>query len=150
MILWRPPGVLRVKVLGLVWRGSQLLAAELPDDNGKILCVRPLGGTIEFGETREQALTREFREELGCSIDIIGPWLAIENIFEHQGVPGHEFVFATDIQLHEPNYYAMDAIEVVEHDQSKCTARWFEPHALPDDVALCPSGLGQLLKERAM
>jgi len=89
MTLWRSPGVLRVKVLGLVWRGSQFLAAELPDDNGKILGVRPLGGTIEFGETREQALAREFREELGCGIDIAGPWIAIENIFEHQGVPGH-------------------------------------------------------------
>jgi ADP-ribose pyrophosphatase YjhB (NUDIX family) len=149
MTLWRPPGMLRVKVLGLVWRGSQLLAAELPDDNGKILGVRPLGGTIEFGETREQALAREFREELGCGIDIAGPWIAIENIFEHQGVPGHEFVFATDIRLHEPSYYAMDAIEVIEQDQSKCTARWFAPHALPGGVALYPSGLGQLLKDRA-
>jgi hypothetical protein len=58
-------------------------------------------------------------------------------------------VFATDIRLDEPSYYAMDAIEVVEHDQSKCTARWFAPHALPDGVALYPSGLGQLLMERA-
>ncbi|PDV86278.1 DNA mismatch repair protein MutT [Rhizobium sp. H4] len=62
MTVWRPPQQIRVKVIGLAWRQDRLLAAEVEDDGGRIKGIRPLGGSIEFGETREQALQREFRE----------------------------------------------------------------------------------------
>lgn len=60
MTVWRPSQQIRVKVIGLAWRKDQLLAAEVEDDSGRIKGVRPLGGAIEFGESREEALHREF------------------------------------------------------------------------------------------
>lgn len=61
-----------MKALGLHWRGDRLLAAEVLDDAGRIKGVHPLGGTVEFGETAEAAVIREFREELGIKVKTHG------------------------------------------------------------------------------
>ncbi len=66
---WRPPRDIRVKVLGLHWREGRLLAAEVRGDDGSLRGVRPLGGGVEFGERLEEALRREFREELGIAVE---------------------------------------------------------------------------------
>jgi 8-oxo-dGTP pyrophosphatase MutT (NUDIX family) len=146
MTVWRPPQSIRVKVLGLVWRGEELLAAEVTSDAGEVKGVRPIGGAVEFGETREQALQREFQEELGCGITIAGPWLTIENLFEHEGFLGHEFVFAANIRLKDPSLYERDEIRLIEHDRTIWMARWFIPDALPEGVALYPRGLADQLE----
>lgn len=143
---WRPPQRIPVKVLGLVWNEGRLLAAQVTRDDGTVKGIRPPGGSIEFGETREQALEREFMEELGCGIVIEGPWMAFENLFLHEGAQGHEFLFAANIRLLDESFYGRPEIVLVEHDQSVWTARWFAPHALPDGVELYPAGLASHLK----
>ena len=65
---WRPSPQIRVKALGLHWRDGKLLAAEVRDDAGHIRGVRPLGGSVEFGETARAAVIREFQEELGFTV----------------------------------------------------------------------------------
>ena len=64
MTVWQPPQTVGIKVLGLAWKDGHLLAGEVEDSLGRVTGVRPLGGSIEFGEAREAALEREFREEL--------------------------------------------------------------------------------------
>jgi len=49
MAVWRPPEAIRVKVIGLAWRESRLLAAEVETDGGGVKGVRPLGGSIQLG-----------------------------------------------------------------------------------------------------
>jgi hypothetical protein len=58
MSVWRPSERIRVKVLGLIWNENRLLAAEVKQDDGVVKGIRPPGGTVEFCETREQALER--------------------------------------------------------------------------------------------
>ena len=65
---WRPQQNIQTKVIAICINRRRLLAAEVYNDAGEIKGVRPLGGHVEFGETREQALVREFREELGTEI----------------------------------------------------------------------------------
>jgi ADP-ribose pyrophosphatase YjhB (NUDIX family) len=147
MSIWRPPEKIRVKVLGLIWNENRLLAAEVKQDDGVVKGIRPPGGTVEFGETREQALQREFEEELHCGTTILGPWIALENLFMHEGAVGHEYIFAAPVQLHDETYYQRDEIDLIENDQSVWTARWFDPYRLRDNIALYPHGLADQLSQ---
>lgn len=99
MTIWRPQPSIRVKAIGLAWHDDLLLAAEVLDDAGRLKGVRPLGGAVEFGERWRTALVREFEEELGLAVEVVGEPIVLENIFTHEGARGHEIVFAADVRL---------------------------------------------------
>lgn len=137
---------IRVKVIGLAQREGRLLAMEVETDSGRVTGVRPLGGSVDFGETREHALHREFLEELGTEITISGPWRVFENIFEHNGSIGHEIVFAAEVRLADMSLYGRNEIVFFEDDGTRCRAEWFDLEALAEsDLELYPIGLGSLL-----
>ncbi|WP_279482786.1 NUDIX hydrolase [Aureimonas sp. SK2] len=141
---WRPPAAIRVKVLGLPILDGRLLAAEVYADDGRLTGVRPLGGSIEFGETREAALRREFREELEADIKMAGPWAVFENLFVHEGTPGHEIVFAAPIRILDRRFDAAEPVPFT--DGVPCIARWFPLDALMrGEPALFPTGLRERL-----
>ena len=141
MAVWRPPPEIKVKVIGLVWRGDEMLLVEVEDDHRRVKGLRPLGGSVEFGETREAALQREFAEELGCGVAVTSLWHGFENIYVHEGELGHEFVFAANVQLDDRQLYRQDTIEFTEANLTACKAGWFTPTHLPEGVDLYPTGL---------
>ena len=71
------------------------------------------GGGIEFGETSEDALKREFREEIGAEIKIIKQIGISENIFIYEGKKGHEIVIAYEAELEE-EYMLKSKIPMIE------------------------------------
>ena len=71
------------------------------------------GGGIEFGETSQEALKREFREEIGAEIKIIKQLGISENIFTYEGKQGHEIVIAYEAELDE-EYMAKSKIPMIE------------------------------------
>ena len=146
MTVWIPLPEIAVKVVGLAWRGDELLVAEVEESDGRVKGVRPLGGSIDFGETREAALAREFAEELGCEISVIGPWHGFENIYQHEGRTGHEFLFAATIRLGDDALYRRDRFHFLEHEGTRCCAVWLDPLDLPDGVELYPTGLRQAIE----
>ena len=146
MAVWTPVPAVTVKVVGLAWRGDALLLGEVEDSSGRVKGLRPLGGRVEFGETREAALHREFLEELGCAVEVTGAWRAFENIYEHEGAMGHEFIFAADVTLGEKTLYERESIAFCEDEGTLCRAVWQSPRSLPPDVELYPSGLLALLE----
>lgn len=150
MTIWRPPQAIRVKVLGLAWRGEQLLLSEVLDDRGRVTGLRALGGGIEFGETRERALAREFEEELGCTVAVEPPWHAFENLFVHEGVTGHEYLFIANVRLADERFYAIERVPYCENDGTPCEAGWFTPPALPQGVELYPAALLPLIRSGAV
>jgi 8-oxo-dGTP pyrophosphatase MutT (NUDIX family) len=81
MTLRRPSSAIRVKALGLHWRDGCLLASEVNRDDGTLKGVRPQGETVEFGETWQDALIREFQEEIGVGVELIGDPIVLENIY---------------------------------------------------------------------
>ncbi len=80
---WRPAQEVQAKVIGVCVNEGALLAMEVLADDGSVKGVRPLGGLIEFGETREAAIKREFMEELNTDIVCSGRWRAFENLYVH-------------------------------------------------------------------
>lgn len=146
MAVWRPPAIIRVKVIGLARRGAELLAVEVETDDGGIKGVRPPGGSVHFGESREEALQREFLEELDTPVTILGEWQVFENIYRHEGRPGHEIIFAAEVELVRSELYRCDEILFAEDDGSPCRAAWFDPAALERaGLELYPTGLSSYL-----
>ena len=144
---WRPPQHIQVKAIGLHWRDGLLLATEVFDDAGRLTGVRPLGGGMEFGERWQEALQREFQEELGVEVEVQGPPLVMENLYTHQGAVGHEVLFIANVEFDATPFAQLDHIRFRENNGTWCTARWFDVAALdmPGGPALYPAGLKQAL-----
>jgi 8-oxo-dGTP pyrophosphatase MutT (NUDIX family) len=150
MTTWRPHPHIRAVAIGLHWRAGRLLAAEVRDDAGRIKGVRPLGGEIEFGESWQAALLREFNEELGIDVTIIGAPLTMENIFVHEGATGHEVMFIADIAFPAGAFDSEDRIDFREDNGEEIVARWFDLADLDveNGPRLYPTGLKNLLLGR--
>jgi ADP-ribose pyrophosphatase YjhB (NUDIX family) len=63
---------------------------------------RLIGGGVRFGESHRNALLREVREELGAAVADLQFLGAVENVFQIDGVPGHEIVFLYRGRLDPP------------------------------------------------
>lgn len=144
---WRPDSNIRVKAIGLHWRYGRLLASEVYSDSGRMKGVRPLGGSVEFGETWRVALAREFREELGIPISVRDDPIVMENIYVHEGSTGHEVVFVAEVVFPEGAFAGQDSITFQEDNGVACIARWFSLNDLDTKGSpeLYPNGLKELL-----
>ena len=89
---------IRNLAVGLPVRDGCVLVSDGSDSSTGEVFHRAIGGGIEFGETAEEALRREFVEELGVSLAAVHLLGVLENIFTFEGMTGHEIVhvFAVD------------------------------------------------------
>lgn len=105
---------------------------------------RPAGGGIEMGERAEQALAREFAEEFATEIHVGERIAVLENIFEIQGVLGHEIVLVH--RAHFVDTAFLDEAGVWPVLDSDVDHGLWRPRSL--SVAVCPlfpDGLPELL-----
>ncbi len=125
----------------------RILVAEMYDSVKKETFYRPLGGTIEFGERGEEAVRREFLEEIGAELQDIKYLGTLENIFTCDGVRGHEIVLVYDGTLADRSLYAKNIIQGDEMGMD-FKAYWkslseFSPGMPP----VYPDGLRDLLEK---
>lgn len=95
--------------VGFPRKDGHVLAREGYDRVRDLRFYRAIGGGIEFGETAEVALRREFREELACELGAVTLLTVIENIFEYEGQPGHEIAHVFAVQSAELDAVPLDA-----------------------------------------
>lgn len=86
------PGKIRPLTLCLIKYQDKILVGEGFDSKKNEVFYRPLGGGIDFGETGEEALIREFHEELAADLENVKYITTLENIYTYNGDPGHEIV----------------------------------------------------------
>lgn len=136
--VWGPPPYIRVLAVGIVRDGDRILVFEGTDPSKPGCFYRPIGGAVQFGEHAEDALRREFREELGVDLADIHYVATLENLFVYNGRPGHEYV-----RVYAARLMGSTAPEIGrEEDGTPFKVLWLElDRARRGEAVLYPAGL---------
>lgn len=89
--------ICHVRVAGLLLRGNKVLVQKIKNKNEYAL----LGGHLKFGETTEEALVREYQEEIGVKIICKHLLWTEENFWKWNGKDAHNISFYYLIDLYE-------------------------------------------------
>ena len=133
---------IRPIVLGLAIKDGKLLVGESFDKVKNQTFYRCLGGGINFLERSEDALKREFKEEINSTITVKDFLGVSENIFVYQGKNAHEIVFYYSVIIPEA-----DIKEEYYIQESKSIAKWVDIQDFKDgSKILYPEEVFQYIK----
>ena len=68
-------------VAALLWRGDRFLACQRPAHKARGLLWEFVGGKVEPGESKQEALIRECREELAVTVSVGGVFLEVTHSY---------------------------------------------------------------------
>ena len=108
----------------IIYDRKKGILLEKRTDNG-MWCVP--GGALELGETLEEALRREVKEE--TSLDIFNPKLFDVKAGVHMVYPNKDEVYYTDV-VYEINEYKGE----LKPDAESKELRWVPVNELPDNI----------------
>lgn len=107
---------------------------------------RAIGGGCEPGESPEDAVVREWREEFGLAVRVLRVLGALASRFVYEGRAGHEHVTACTVVPDDPAVYAAERLEGCDPAGLRHVATWVTPAALrAGDRPLYPRGVLALL-----
>jgi 8-oxo-dGTP pyrophosphatase MutT (NUDIX family) len=116
---------IRVLALGLIRDGDRIFISEGYDPVKKQTFYRVLGGGVDFGETSDEALKREFQEEIQAELTNIKYLGCLENLFTFNGNPGHELLQLYQCDFVDPKFYQLEELVFAEGDRKK-KALWLD------------------------
>ena len=108
----------------LIWDGERFLICQRPEHKARGLLWEYVGGKVEEGETKEEALIRECREELGVTITVGDVFMDV--VHEYPDITVHLTVFHAKI--------TKGTIRLLEHN----AVAWITPAEIPN-YAFCPA-----------
>lgn len=68
-------------VAALIWEGDRFLACQRPANKARGLLWEFVGGKVEPGETKEDALIRECREELDVTVQVEDVFMEVTHAY---------------------------------------------------------------------
>jgi 8-oxo-dGTP pyrophosphatase MutT (NUDIX family) len=137
------PAIRNIAV-GLPVKHGHVLALFGTDSSRGLDFLRAIGGGIEFGERAEEALHREFLEELGVTLQTVELLGVRDNIFTYEGVPGHEIAHIYAVTSSALDDVPLDA-ELHVLDQGS-PVRWVPISEVREGLRpLFPDGATELL-----
>lgn len=111
-------------VAALIWHGDRFLICQRPAHKQRGLLWEFVGGKVEPGETRQEALIRECQEELDITLDVGNVFYEVDHVYP-------------DITIHLTLFYATIAQgtpKLLEHND----LRWITVGEM-GDYAFCPA-----------
>ena len=124
-------------VAALLWQGDRFLACQRPAHKARGLLWEFVGGKVEPGESKQEALIRECREELGVTVSVGEVYLGVTHAYPDLTI--HLTLFQASLLEGTP--------QPLEHRQ----LRWITRAEIPD-YPFCPADeviLEKLLAEAA-
>ncbi|HLK63281.1 MAG TPA: NUDIX domain-containing protein [Bryobacteraceae bacterium] len=138
----------RQAALCLIQHGNAFLVAEIQDPQTNLVLHRPPGGGIEEGETPEQALRRELREELGITLTAILELGTVDHVWFWNGreVRERAWLFLAS-SFDDAGLSRGECPELVEADGQRIKTVW---RPIEENILslppLCPSCIAEFLK----
>lgn len=111
-------------VAALIWDGDRFLICQRPAHKARGLLWEFVGGKVEPGETRQDALIRECREELGIQLSVGEVYMEVDHVYPDITI--RLILFHAAIASGEP--------QKLEHND----IRWITPAQIPD-YDFCPA-----------
>jgi len=111
-------------VAALIWDKDKFMVCQRPANKARGLLWEFVGGKVEKGETKEQALIRECREELAIEVEPHGVFTEV--VHEYPDINIHLTLFNCAILRGQP--------QLLEHNDMK----WITPAQIPD-YDFCPA-----------
>lgn len=111
-------------VAALIWDGSRFMICQRPAHKARGLLWEFVGGKVESGETKPQALIRECREELGITVSPHALFMELDHVYP-------------DLTIHLSLYHCSIAAgipQLLEHND----LRWITPSEIPQ-YDFCPA-----------
>lgn len=128
------------KSMCLFFHEGKVLLFEAQTKTGSKF-IRPPGGHIEYGEYAIDTAKREIREELGVEAQDVKQLTMIENIFKHDGVLTHEYVFIFSARFVDPAFYQMEKIPFFD-DAKSGFLEWYDISSLKNStIPVVPNGV---------
>lgn len=118
-------------VAALIWDGDRFLACQRPAHKARGLLWEFVGGKVEPGETREEALIRECAEELGIIVAVHDVFMEVTH--QYPDLTVHLTLFHATISQGIP--------QKIEHND----LRWLRISEI-DSYAFCPADV-EILKK---
>ena len=117
-------------VAALIWRNGKFLICQRPKNKKRALLWEFVGGKVEAGETKEQALIRECVEELALKVAPTDVFMEVTHVYP-------------DVTVHLTLYNATAEGEpqILEHNDVK----WIAPSQI-DEYEFCPADVDILQK----
>ena len=128
---------MRDVVAALVWDGDRFMICQRPAHKARGLLWEFVGGKVEPGETKEEALIRECHEELDVTVEVGSVFMEV--IHEYPDIKIKLTLFNAKIAEGEP--------KMLEHND----IRWITTDEIPQ-YAFCPADtdiLSRLIAEHA-
>ena len=111
-------------VAALVREGDKFMICQRPANKARALLWEFVGGKVELGETKEQALIRECREELAVTLSVRDVFMDV--IHEYPDITVHLTLFNATIAEGKP--------QKLEHND----IQWITPSEIPN-YEFCPA-----------
>lgn len=111
-------------VAALIWDEKKFLICQRPVDKARSLLWEFVGGKVEPGETKKQALVRECQEELAVTLSVGDVFMDV--IHEYPDITVHLTLFNATIVEGVP--------QKLEHND----IRWITPSEIPG-YEFCPA-----------
>ena len=118
-------------VAALIWQGEKFMICQRPVHKARGLLWEFVGGKVEPGETKEQALIRECQEELAVTLSVGDVFMDV--IHEYPDLTVHLTLFNATIAEGEP--------QKLEHND----IQWIAPSEI-SNYEFCPADEEILVK----